>query len=182
MAIEVKFTLNDADLEHFRVVMKKAQGNIYGLNESSILENAKKLSSDVKESVPPFVSERLDKLETMVAIIEDGEWQIPDEERSEVISALAYFSEPEDLVPDHIPVLGFLDDAIMIELVAAEFKDDIDAFEEFCAYREREEGRAGDNTITRDEWLGAKRRDLHNRMRTRRSLRRGESSSFRSIF
>ena len=182
MAIEVKFTLNDADLEHFRVVMKKAQGNIYGLNESSILENAKKLSSDVKESVPPFVSERLDKLETMVAIIEDGEWQIPDEERSEVISALAYFSEPEDLVPDHIPVLGFLDDAIMIELVAAEFKDDIDAFEEFCTYREREEGRKGDNTITREEWLGSKRRDLHNRMRTRRSLRRGDGSSFRSIF
>tara|TARA_B110000240_G_C13402466_1_gene411602 strand:+ start:536 stop:1084 length:549 start_codon:yes stop_codon:yes gene_type:complete len=182
MAIEVKFTLNDADLEHFRVVMKKAQGNIYRLNESSILENAKKLSSDVKESVPPFVSERLDKLETMVAIIEDGEWQIPDEERSEVISALAYFSEPEDLVPDHIPVLGFLDDAIMIELVAAEFKDDIDAFEEFCAYRKREEGRAGDNTITREEWLGAKRRDLHNRMRARRSSRRGEGSSFRSIF
>jgi len=182
MSIEVKFTLNDSDLEHFREVMKQAQGNVKNFDENSILANAKKLSADVKGTVPEFVSDRLQKLETMVAIIEDDEWQIPDEERSEVISALAYFSEPEDLVPDHIPVLGFLDDAIMIELVAAEFKDDIDAFEEFCAYREREEGRAGDNTITREEWLGAKRRDLHSRMRTRRSSRRGGGSSFRSIF
>ena len=182
MAIEVKFTLNDADLEHFRKVMKKAQGNVKNFDEDSILANAKRLSADVKGSVPEFVSERLQKLETMVAIIEDEEWQIPEEERSEVLSALAYFSEPEDLVPDHIPVLGFLDDAIMIELVAAEFKDDIDAFEEFCAYREREEGRQGDNTITREEWLGAKRRDLHNRMRARRSSRRGGGSSFKSIF
>jgi uncharacterized membrane protein YkvA (DUF1232 family) len=182
MAIEAKFTLNDADLEHFRQVMRKAQGNIHNLDERSILENAKKLSGDIKGSVPQFVSERLEKLETMVAIIEDEEWNISEEERSEVMSALAYFSEPEDLVPDHIPVLGFLDDAIMIELVAAEFKDDIDAFEEFCTYREREEGRKGDNTITREEWLGSKRRDLHNRMRTRRSLRRGDGSSFRSIF
>jgi len=182
MAIEVKFTLNDADLDYFRAVMKKSQDNTHNLNESSILENAKKLSGDVKGSVPPFVSERLEKLEIMVAIIEDEEWQIPDEERAEMISALAYFSEPEDLVPDAIPVLGFLDDAIMIELVAKEFKDDIDAFEEFCVYREREEGRAGDNTITREEWLGAKRRDLHNRMRARRSSRRGGSSSFKSIF
>ncbi len=180
MAIEVKFTLNDADLEYFRKVMKQAQGNVKNLDESSILANAKKISSDVKGSVPEFVSERLQKLETMVAIIEDDEWQIPDEERAEVISALAYFSEPEDLVPDHIPVLGFLDDAIMIELVAAEFKDDIHAFEEFCAYRQREEGRTGDSTVTREEWLGSKRRELHNRMRTRRSSRRG--GSFRSIF
>ena len=182
MAIEVKFTLTDSDLEYFREVMKKAQGNLKSLDESAILANAKKLSCDVKGSVPEFVSERLQKLETMVAIIEDSEWQIPDEERSEVLSALAYFSEPEDLVPDSIPVLGFLDDAIMIELVAAEFKDDIDAFEEFCAYREREEGRAGDITITREEWLDSKRRELHNRMRNRRSSRRGGGSSFRSIF
>ena len=61
-------------------------------------------------------------------MIEDSEWKIPEEERADVLSALAYFSDPEDLVPDHIPVLGFLDDAIMIELVAEELKDDIEAF------------------------------------------------------
>ncbi len=182
MAIEVKFTLNDSDLEYFRDVMKQAQGNVKKLNESDILANAKQLSEDVKGSAPEFVNERLQKLETMVAIIEDSEWKIPDEERTEVLSALAYFSEPEDLVPDHIPVLGFLDDAIMIELVAAEFKDDIDAFEEFCIYREREEGRAGDNTVTREEWLDSKRRELHSRMRSRRRSRRGGGSRFRSIF
>ena len=181
MSIEVKFTLSDADLEHFRDVMKQAQGNVKNLNESDILSHAKKLSGDVKGTVPEFVSERLQKLETMVAIIEDSEWQVPDEERTEIISALAYFSEAEDLVPDHIPVLGFLDDAIMIELVAGEFKDDIDAFEEFCKYREREEERSGDSNITREEWLGSKRRELHSRMRNRRSSRR-RGSSFRSIF
>jgi uncharacterized membrane protein YkvA (DUF1232 family) len=115
-------------------------------------------------------------------MIEDSEWNIPSEERTEVLSALAYFSDPEDLVPDHIPVLGFLDDAIMIELVAEEFKDDVDAFEEFCAYREREEGRSGDATITREEWLESKRHELHSRMRSRRSSRRGGRSSFRSVF
>jgi uncharacterized membrane protein YkvA (DUF1232 family) len=114
-------------------------------------------------------------------MIEDSEWKIPEEERADVLSALAYFSDPEDLVPDHITVLVFLDDAIMIELVAEELKDDIDAFLEFCAYRTREEDRNGDVTITRDEWLDAKRRELHSRMRNRRSSRRGRSG-FRSIF
>lgn len=182
MAFEVKFELKESDLDYFRDVMKKAQGSANLANDNIILENAKKLCSDVKTSVPEFVSIRLQKLLTMVAIIEDDEWKIPEEERTDMLSALAYFGEAEDLVPDSIPVLGFLDDAIMIELVAEEFKDDIEAFEEFCQYREREEGRSGDNPIKRDDWLDAKRRELHSRMRGRRSSRRSGGSSFRSIF
>jgi uncharacterized membrane protein YkvA (DUF1232 family) len=182
MAFEVKFELTESDLDHFRNVMRQAQSGVSELSEAVILSNAKNLSQDIKGNVPEFVSERIKKLETLVAMIEDSEWKIPEEERSDVLSALAYFSDPEDLVPDHIPVLGFLDDAIMIELVAEELKDDIEAFEEFCAYRSREEERTGDTTITREEWLDSKRRELHSRMRNRRSTRRGGRSSFRSIF
>lgn len=182
MAFEVTFELQEADLEHFRDVMRKAQSGAKQLSEHEILASAKNLSKDINVELPAFVSERIKKLETLVAMIEDSEWKIPDEERSDVLSALAYFSDPEDLVPDHIPVLGFLDDAIMIELVAEELKDDIEAFEEFCAYREREEGRSGDTAITREEWLDSKRRELHSRMRNRRTTRRSGRSSFRSIF
>jgi len=181
MAFEVKFELKESDLEHFREVMRQAQSGAKKLDEQEILSNAKNLSEDVKGNVPEFVSLRIKKLVTLVAMIEDDEWKIPEEERSDVLSALAYFSDPEDLVPDHIPVLGFLDDAIMIELVAEELKDDIEAFEEFCAYRTREEGRK-DTTITREEWLDSKRRELHSRMRNRRSKRRSGRSSFRSVF
>ncbi len=182
MAFEVTFELKESDLDHFRDVMRKAQDGAQKLSEQVILANAKNLIQDVQGNVPTFVSERIQKLETLIAMIEDSEWKIPEEERDDVLSALAYFSDPEDLVPDHIPALGFLDDAIMIELVATELKDDIEAFDEFCTYRNREEGRAGDATITREDWLDSKRRELHSRMRHRRSSRRGGGSSFRSIF
>ncbi len=182
MAFEVTFELKESDLEHFRNVMRQALSQSEKLSEQEILTNAKNLSQEVKDNVPEFVKIRLKKLETLVAMIEDSEWKIPVQERSDVMSALAYFSDPEDLVADDIPVLGFLDDAIMIELVAEELQPDIEAFEEFCAYREREEGRSGDETITRDEWLDSKRRELHSRIRNRRSTRRSGRSSFRSIF
>lgn len=182
MAFEVTFELKESDLDHFRDIMRKAQSEAAKLSEQEIINNAKNLSLEVKAEVPEFVKQRLVKLETLVAMVEDAEWQIPEQERADVISALAYFSDPEDLVADHIPVLGFLDDAIMIELVAEELQPDIDAFEEFCAYREREQDRAGDSTITKDDWLDSKRRELHSRMRNRRSTRRSSRSSFRSIF
>ena len=182
MAFEVKFELTETDLEYFRDVMRKAQAGANKLSEQEILVNAKEISQSIKANVPEFVRLRIQKLEVFVAMIEDSEWQIPSEERIELLHALAYFSDPEDLVPDHIPVLGFLDDAIMIELVAEEFKDDVEAFEEFCAYREREEGRHSDEAITREEWLNSKRHELHSRMKSRRSSRRSGRSSFRSVF
>lgn len=182
MAFEVTFELQESDLDHFRDVMRKAQSGASNISENIIISNAKGLIEDVKGNVPAFVSERIEKLGRLIAMIEDEEWQIPEEERKDVLSALAYFSDPEDLVPDHIPALGFLDDAIMIELVAEELKDDIEAFDDFCAYRLREQDRAGDTVITRDEWLDSKRRELHNRMKHRRSEKRKGRSSFRSIF
>lgn len=182
MAFTVSFELKESDLEHFRDVMRKAKDGTKILSEDQILANASDLISDVQGNVPTFVSDRIKKLETLIAMIHDEEWKIPEEERKDVLSALAYFSEAEDLVPDHIPVLGFLDDAIMIELVAEDLKDDIEAFEEFCAYREREQDRVGDEAITREEWIDSKRRELHSRMRHRRSSRRRGGSSFRSVF
>ena len=178
MAIDITFNLQDSDLDYFRDVMRKAQSTMDKLNESEILNNVRALSAEVKSGAPEFVTIRLKKLDTLVATIEDQEWQIPDEERSDVISALAYFSEPEDLIPDHVPVLGYLDDAIMIELVSMGLKADIDAFTEFCEYREREKTRRDPSEITSGEWLEAKRRELHSRMRSRRN-RSGRSSSFR---
>ncbi len=183
MSLEIKFELQDSDLEYFRDVMRKALAGAEKLDEADILQKAKDLSGEVQGSVPEFVSKRLVKLETLIAMVEDAEWKIPEEERRDVISALAYFSDPLDLVPDHIPVLGFLDDAIMIELVVDELSSDIEAFDEFCEYRNREGGRRGSETITAEDWLADKRRELHSRMRSRRNTRRsGRKSGFRSIF
>jgi hypothetical protein len=44
-----------------------------------------------------------------------------------------------------------LDDAVIIELVVEELKDDIKAFLALCHYQKREEGRHSDETITQDE-------------------------------
>lgn len=183
MAFEIKFDLQDSDLEYFREVMRKALVGAEKLEEAHILEKAGELATQVKGDAPEFVRTRLKKLETLIAMIQDDEWAIPDEERRDVLGALAYFSDPLDLVPDHIPVLGFLDDAIMIELVVDELSSDIEAFEEFCDYRVREESRRGDEHITREEWLADKRRELHSRMRTRRKSRRSRGgSSYRGVF
>jgi uncharacterized membrane protein YkvA (DUF1232 family) len=179
MAFDITFSLNDTDLTYFKDVMRKASSGAENLDEKLIIASVKALSSDVKMGVPEFVVQRLNQLDNLVKMVEDLEWQIPQEERKDVISALAYFSNPTDLIPDHIPTLGFLDDAIMIELVVSDLRDNIDAYIEFSEYREREKKRKDPATITTDDWLEAKRKELHNRMYRRRHSSRSVGSSFR---
>ena len=134
--------------------------------------------------MPEFVGDRLSRIQIMIDMVQDKEWRLPDEETTRVVNALAYFGEPEDLIPDHIPGLGFLDDAIMVELVVRELRHEIDAYADFCRFRSVEEkrrgGRGAEDEVTREEWLAVRRKELQSRMRNRRlreRTRRGTKSS-----
>ena len=139
--------------------------------------------------VPDFVGDRLERIQLMVDMIRDDEWRLPAEESARVLNALAYFSEPEDLIPDHVPGLGFLDDAIMVELVARELRHEVDAYRRFCAFRTAEEARRrreGEpiDEVTKEEFLSVRRKELHRQIRTRRrsDFRRRRTKSGRSPF
>src|SRR3546814_2239383 len=66
-----------------------------------------------------------------------------DKDRQRVMSALLYFVDPKDVIPDQVEVLGFLDDAIMIELCVRELRHELDAYDDFCEYRAHEETKRG---------------------------------------
>jgi uncharacterized membrane protein YkvA (DUF1232 family) len=153
--------------------MREARKASARLQPEEIVAAAELILANVdKTKVPKFVLDRLTKLEIMIRMLTDHEWRLPQKDTVRVLNALAYFSEPEDLIPDHIPGLGFLDDAIMIELVVRELRHEIDAYEDFCDFRLNHDRRKGIKTktsdITRDSWLNGRREELQARMRRRR--------------
>jgi uncharacterized membrane protein YkvA (DUF1232 family) len=169
MALRVTFDLEDKDLEFFRVQMKRARDAAQRAPEPEVIDRAEGMIKDVSESnVPRFVMQRIERLQVLIDMLRDDEWSLTASERDNVVAALAYFADPEDIIPDNVPVLGYIDDAIMIELVVTELEHEIDAFEDFCRYRAEEASRNRNPDITREEWLSVKRRDLHARMRRRR--------------
>lgn len=188
MSMEITFELSSEDLDHFRRVMIIAREKTTGLDEVSIIENARQLLLQIWNSdTSDFIRERMNRLETMIGMVVDKGWALDDEDRNRVLEALAYFSEPEDLIPDDIPGLGFLDDAIMIELVTQELKHEVQAYRDFCVFRAAESGRRSEDEkeLERSDWLEERRRQLHSRMRRRRrrgSGGEGKTSSPFSLF
>ncbi|MEM1435673.1 MAG: YkvA family protein [Pseudomonadota bacterium] len=176
MAIRITFDLEDKDLKYFRGIMKKAQEAADTGDESGIISKAREMVDEVSQSaVPAFVRQRVESVRNLVDMLEDEEWALETKERKNVLSALAYFSDPQDLIPDNVPVLGYIDDAIMIELVVSELKHEIEAFTDFCGYRDGEKARNRNQNLSREEYLAIKRRELHQRMRRRRQSARSRA-------
>lgn len=174
MAIEINFELSDADLAHFKSMMDKVISKTSHYSESEILTKAQQLVDEMEKSeLPEFVRTRMASLATLIDAVQDTEWQIPEEERKEIIASLAYFSEPEDVVPDHIPGLGYIDDAIMIELVLQDMSLDLKAYSEFCSFRATEESRRGEEAkVDRESWLAGTRAQIRSNMRRQRQGRK----------
>ena len=174
MPLDITFTLSDQDLDHFQSIVDKAKSAMAGPDTAATIEAAaRQIIDDARSSdLPAFIALRLQKLEIVINMVGDQEWQLSQDEKNRVLGALVYFCDPEDLIPDHIPGLGFLDDAIYVELVIRELSNEIESYVEFCHYREAEEARRKDKGldphVEREDWLADKRATLHARMRKQR--------------
>ena len=179
MSVDITITLSDEDLDKFQESIDKGKLAVKDQAEAERVENAAEEAIEQARSVdlPPFISDRLLKLQILLNMIRDEEWQLSADERNSIRSVLYYFVDPEDVIPDHIPGIGFLDDALYAEIVIQELQMEIRLYQEFCQFRIAEENRrrnkGQDPHVARDDWIADKRAVLHSRMRERRALKSG---------
>jgi len=176
MPLSINFELSDRDLEHFGAAIKAASATAGSKSADEIIAAAGSLLEEAnKVTLPDFILARLVKLDALIAMVRDEGWALGDEDRKNVLSALVYFANPTDIIPDNIPVLGYFDDAIAIEICVQDLKHEIDAYEEFCEYREGEAARRGlsSASVGRADWLDARRDELQDRMHRRRNREGG---------
>jgi uncharacterized membrane protein YkvA (DUF1232 family) len=173
MPLDVTIEISDAELEHFRSLMRVARERAGQRPPQEIAASARAAVGRLRSAVrSPFVVRRIDRVDRLVRMLEDPEWQLPEPERSRVLDGLAYVANAEDLIPDTVPVLGLVDDAIMLELVLRELRHELEGYDDFDSYRREEESRrvAGDThrPVSCTDWLDDRREALHARIRQRR--------------
>jgi len=172
MGIQFTIDISDEDLPYFVEAVQRAEQRASGKSAEEILAAAEQTFASAHDAhMPEFVRSRLATVGNLVAMVRDVGWGLSDEDRARVVGALTYFADPEDLIPDNIPVLGFLDDALMIEVVQRVLAPEIEAYADFCVFREQEAQYRGTDvsSLGREEWLEGRRAELQARMRQRRS-------------
>ena len=173
MPLTVTLEFSDEDLEHFRALMLRARDRAERRAPHEIAAAAAAEVDRLRSTArSPFVARRIERVGRLIAMLEDPQWQLPEPERRRVLDGLAYVAEANDLVPDNLPVLGLVDDAIMLELVLRELQHELDGYEEFDAFRRAESARRDKpgthRPVTREDWLESQRAALHARIRERR--------------
>lgn len=167
--IRINFELGPDDIEYFRNRLAKARKNRALRDDDRVILAAEALAVKALESNPPtFVVSRMLTLQNMVDMLKDRDWALEKEDRSRVLEVLAYFADPKDIIPDDLPGIGFLDDAIMIDLASINLAPELEAYAEFCANRADLEAKMADA-----QPLKVARDELQSRMRRRRRRRTG---------
>jgi uncharacterized membrane protein YkvA (DUF1232 family) len=168
--MRITIELEPEDVESFRKTLARSRQIALTADESDVLHAAKhSLNTLLIGNAPEYVRKRMVGVQRLILMIEDDAWKLPNPEREAVLETLVYFSDPEDLIPDHIEVIGLLDDAIVIELLLRRQRHVLQAYGDFCAYRETL-GAFPNVTAECDvllERLVRRRAALHTRMRRR---------------
>ena len=180
--LEVSFKLSSSDLERLDEYLAKASAVAGERSEAAIVRAAEEMIEHIRTGpAPEYILERARKLDTLLGMLKDVGWPMPDSERQKAIAALAYFVDPYDLIPDRIPGLGFLDDAIAIELAVAKLRHEIAAYEKFYRYRHHQWERPWykQSAGTRDRKIAAKQLELRAEIEAKLARERGQRESKR---
>lgn len=170
MGLKLAFELSDRDLRYFRKALRQSREAVRDAEEQDILDAVTHVLEEIRgnEPLPDFVAERLPEIELLIQMLADEDWQLPNADRERVLAMFVYFSDPEDILPDAIPVIGYLDDVIIIELVRRDMQHISDAYEDFRTFR-RDFDKKNPNVdgVIRRDRLDRRRQQLHQRMKRR---------------
>lgn len=169
--MKLAFELSERDLRYFRKALKQSREAVRDAEEQEIVEAICHVLGEIRsnEPLPDFVASRIPELERMIDMLADEDWQLPSADRERLLAMFVYFSDPEDLLPDDVPVIGYLDDVIIIELIMNDLRHVRDAYADFCKFRNDFDAGHDDSldgAIRRDR-LDRRRQQLHQRMKRR---------------
>lgn len=165
MPFKVTFDLGDADLQHLAEVAQERQSAARTRPMDRIVAAAREVYLKGSQAhLADFVRERYSRLGMMLEMVDDAEWKLSQEDSQRLLNALACFGEPASGASS-----ALLDQAIMIELVSRDLHHDLEAYRDFCKFRDAQMAkRHTPPGAAREQWLSQRRETLQERMHTRR--------------
>ena len=161
--------LEGAELEPFRQAWDAHRQ--HGDGRRTLQACARSFADVDLENLPPFVRQRLVAVPQIIALIGDSDWRMNDATRDDLLAALRYFVDPDDLIPDTQPRYGLLDDALVIDIAIHAQRHEWLAWQEFDRFRRDLRARGDFRPLNRQLWMDARRELLEAGMRRRPSPR-----------
>lgn len=134
--LEPAITLRPAAIAAFDALVHELHPDAARVDATRLQRLAAWLSAMPTAQARSVVDERLQRLQELRGMLADPDWDCDEATRARLAKLFAYIENDEDLIPDRVPLLGLLDDVLLIELAWPAFAEEAEDYRDFCAYRE----------------------------------------------
>ncbi|MES2859130.1 MAG: YkvA family protein [Pseudomonadota bacterium] len=154
------YELEPERLETFNCALRALSPEAPGISMDQIATAAQRaLHRHVQGTTPPFVESRMVSLARLERMAEDQAWGCNEACRHQVSVLRAYRKDDHDLIPDGQPVVGLLDDAVLVDVALHLLRDELGNYEDFCRFRKVAAEYSGlteaETGLTREHWIEA---------------------------
>jgi hypothetical protein len=137
--------LHDEKLRRFNELIQRVAPGKPAFSADQIAGAARRvLRASMKGQESPFIRSRMRRAGEMRAALEDAQWEIPARQLAAMREVLDYLEDiGRQLIPNSMPVIGLLDDAILIDAAMDLLRGELDDYADFCRYRTAEAANLG---------------------------------------
>lgn len=146
------FALDAEAIEQFNLQLHELNPDAPHIDADAVASVARWLSAQPADEAASLLQARLGRTPELRAMMVDGDWSMEPTTRRAIEHLLDYIEESEDLIPDRMPLVGRLDDALMMELAWPAIADELDDYRDFCQFRIESRGVYRGHP-SREDWL-----------------------------
>ncbi len=163
MNTEYNLEITQEVANHFNNLLNNEEAVNSKVTIDEIQLMLKKLKTTEQEN---YVMDHIAPLENMLQMFVDNQWNLSMSTKKYLLAAFSYLTENDDLIPDDTPVIGLLDDCIVIDIVADKIKLELGNYTNFSQCRSVY---AKNHTFTTDDWSKIKKIESTSSRRNRRN-------------
>jgi uncharacterized membrane protein YkvA (DUF1232 family) len=164
MRIDLHLSSDDPSFAPLREAWQGAARAHAGRHDALAQAAAEQYAMIASRPMPSVVREPLTLVPSVARLLSNPHFELEPEAREHFAGALAYFVDPDDLMPDNGGHFGYLDDALVLKLALAEARHEWFAWCDYSDYVAAHPDEAG---IDRATWMQRRRDRLDLELRRR---------------
>jgi hypothetical protein len=127
--------LSEAAIEEYNGILHAVNDDAPKVEADQVISLGRWLQSLPARTAQATVQERITRVEKLRRMLLDGDWNVTPAFDRRARQLIEYVGRADDLIHDETPIVGHLDDALLVELswpaLAGEAKD----YSDYCQYR-----------------------------------------------
>lgn len=133
--------LSDAAIEEYNGILHAVNDDAPRIDADQVISLGRWLQKLPAKTAQATVQERIGRVERLRRMLLDGDWNVSPTFDRRARHLIEYLGRRDDLIHDETPVVGHLDDALLVELswpaLAGEARD----YSDYCQFRRQHKPR-----------------------------------------